>query len=255
MPQPCPPAATLSCDSPAPTQFQDPRISLYVIGQYFSWSPTPRQSATLSDIYMARTPVVIQYVRMNLSAEPWYLPLADEVGIFEAAYRSRLPVLLKGPTGCGKTRFIEYMTWRLYRHDDSARRALPVPLVTVACHEDLSATDLVGRYLLAGNETVWMDGPLTRAVRSGAICYLDEVVEARKDTTVVVHSLTDHRRVLPIEKRGGGREILDVVEVVFELGDGVFDGIAVLVIDLGPTGDTGLHAMSLFIKWNAFFEL
>lgn len=143
---------------------------------------------------------------MNLSAEPWYLPLADEVVIFEAAYRSRLPVLLKGPTGCGKTRFIEYMTWRLYRDEDSARRALQVPLVTVACHEDLSATDLVGRYLLAGNDTVWMDGPLTRAVRSGAICYLDEVVEARKDTTVVVHSLTDHRRVLPIEKTG---ELLD----------------------------------------------
>jgi nitric oxide reductase NorQ protein len=141
---------------------------------------------------------------MNIAAEPWYLPLADEVTIFEAAYRSRLPVLLKGPTGCGKTRFIEHMTWRLYRQENSPRRALPVPLITVACHEDLS--DLVGRYLLAGNETVWMDGPLTRAVRSGAMCYLDEVVEARKDTTVVVHSLTDHRRILPIEKTG---ELLD----------------------------------------------
>jgi nitric oxide reductase NorQ protein len=143
---------------------------------------------------------------MNLSTEPWYLPLADEVKLFEAAYRSRLPVLLKGPTGCGKTRFVEHMTWRLYRSEDSAHRALEVPLITVACHEDLSATDLVGRYLLAGDETVWMDGPLTRAVRSGAICYLDEIVEARKDTTVVVHSLTDHRRVLPIEKTG---ELLD----------------------------------------------
>ena len=142
----------------------------------------------------------------RLTQEPWYLPLADEVRLFEAAYEARLPVLLKGPTGCGKTRFIEHMAWRLYRQIDSPRRGLEVPLITVACHEDLSATDLVGRYLLSGDETVWMDGPLTRAVRSGAICYLDEVVEARKDTTVVVHSLTDHRRVLPIEKTG---ELLD----------------------------------------------
>src|ERR1700731_3374935 len=118
----------------------------------------------------------------RLTREPWYLPLADEGRVFEAAYAARLPVLLKGPTGCGKTRFLEYMAWRLYRQIDSSRRALEVPLVTVACHEDLSATDLVGRYLLSGDETVWTDGPLTRAVRSGAICYLDEVVEARKDT-------------------------------------------------------------------------
>jgi nitric oxide reductase NorQ protein len=142
----------------------------------------------------------------RLIDEPWYLPLADEVQIFEAAYRARLPVLLKGPTGCGKTRFVEHMAWRLYRQGDSARRSLELPLLTVACHEDLTATDLVGRYLLSGDATVWMDGPLTRAVRSGAICYLDEVVEARKDTTVVIHSLTDHRRVLPIEKTG---ELLD----------------------------------------------
>src|SRR5580692_2370103 len=138
----------------------------------------------------------------RLTDEPWYLPLADEVQIFEAAYRARLPVLLKGPTGCGKTRFIEHMAWRLYRESDSARRSLELPLLTVACHEDLTATDLVGRYLLSGDETVWMDGPLTRAVRSGAICYLDEIVEARKDPAVVIHSLTDHRRVLPIEKTG-----------------------------------------------------
>jgi len=122
-------------------------------------------------------------------AQPYYLPLADEVAVFEAAYAARLPVLLKGPTGCGKTRFIEHMSWKLSRN-----------LTTVACHEDLTATDLVGRYLLSGDETVWMDGPLTRAVRAGAICYLDEVVEARKDTTVIIHSLTDHRRVLPIDK-------------------------------------------------------
>jgi len=138
----------------------------------------------------------------RLTSEPWYLPVSDEVKIFEAAYEKRLPVLLKGPTGCGKTRFVEYMAWRLYRQADSRRRELETPLVTVACHEDLTATDLVGRYLLSGDETVWMDGPLTRSVRSGAICYLDEIVEARKDTTVVIHSLTDHRRLLPIEKTG-----------------------------------------------------
>jgi nitric oxide reductase NorQ protein len=136
----------------------------------------------------------------TFTAEPWYLPVGDEVQLFEAAYAARLPVLLKGPTGCGKTRFVEHMAWRLYRDSETPRRDVPTPLVTVACHEDLTATDLVGRYLLSGDETVWMDGPLTRAVRSGAICYLDEVVEARKDTTVVVHSLTDHRRILPIEK-------------------------------------------------------
>jgi nitric oxide reductase NorQ protein len=135
-----------------------------------------------------------------LSTPPYYLSLHDEVAVFEAAYEARLPVLLKGPTGCGKTRFVEYMTWRLYRQQESARHHLAEPLVTVSCHEDLTATDLVGRYLLRADEAVWMDGPLTRAVRSGAICYLDEIVEARKDTTVIIHSLTDHRRLLPIEK-------------------------------------------------------
>jgi nitric oxide reductase NorQ protein len=142
----------------------------------------------------------------RLTTEPWYLPLADEIEVFEAAYHARLPVLLKGPTGCGKTRFVEHMAWRIYRQADTHRRALETPLITVACHEDLTAADLVGRYLLSGDQTVWIDGALTRAVRSGAICYLDEVVEARKDTTVVVHSLTDHRRLLPIEKTG---ELLD----------------------------------------------
>ena len=123
--------------------------------------------------------------------EPFYLPTGKEVELFEAAYAARLPVLLKGPTGCGKTRFVEHMAWRLHRS-----------LFTVACHEDLSATDLVGRFLLEGETTIWHDGPLTRAVRKGAICYLDEVVEARKDTIVVIHPLTDDRRVLPVEKRG-----------------------------------------------------
>lgn len=126
-----------------------------------------------------------------LKKEPYYLPVGKEVELFEAAYRAKLPVMLKGPTGCGKTRFIEYMAYRLNR-----------PLVTVACHEDLSATDLVGRFLLEGEETVWHDGPLTTAVKHGAICYLDEVVEARKDTLVLIHPLTDDRRILPIEKRG-----------------------------------------------------
>ena len=124
--------------------------------------------------------------------QPFYLPVGHEVEVFEAAYAKKLPVLLKGPTGCGKTRFAEYMAHRLG----------PVPLITVACHEDLTATDLVGRYLLEGQETRWLDGPLTRAVKAGAICYLDEIVEARKDTTVLIHPLTDHRRILPIERRG-----------------------------------------------------
>jgi len=139
-----------------------------------------------------------------LQQAPYYLPLADEVEVFLAAYAARLPVLLKGPTGCGKTRFVEYMAYLLYRRPEYAtpeRLAVDTPLITVACHEDLSAGDLVGRYLLAGEETVWIDGPLTRAVCHGAICYLDEIVEARKDTTVLIHALTDHRRILPVEKR------------------------------------------------------
>jgi nitric oxide reductase NorQ protein len=132
--------------------------------------------------------------------------------MFEAAFQERVPVLLKGPTGCGKTRFVEYMAWRLGRPlevsgADSSERALPI--VTVACHEDLTASDLVGRYLLEGETTRWIDGPLTRAVKAGAICYLDEVVEARKDTTVLIHPLTDYRRLLPIEKRA---QVLEAAE-------------------------------------------
>jgi nitric oxide reductase NorQ protein len=140
----------------------------------------------------------------SLLEEPYYLPLADEVEMFTAAYEARLPVLLKGPTGCGKTRFVEYMAHRLYRGADSSehRRGVSQPLQTVSCHEDLSATDLVGRYLLKGEETVWQDGPLMKSVKEGAICYLDEIVEARKDSTVLIHSLTDHRRILPVEKLG-----------------------------------------------------
>ena len=131
---------------------------------------------------------------------PYYLPIRDEVEIFTAAYEKRLPVLLKGPTGCGKTRFVEYMASRLKPEGEGSR------LVTVACHEDLTGSDLVGRYLIKGDETVWIDGPLTQAVKCGAICYLDEVVEARKDTVVLIHPLTDHRRILPIDKKG---EILE----------------------------------------------
>ena len=130
--------------------------------------------------------------------EPYYEPIGDEIAIFEAAYRNKLPVLLKGPTGCGKTRFMEYMAWRLKR-----------PLITVSCHDDLTASDLVGRYLVKGGETVWVDGPLTRAVRVGGICYLDEIVEARKDTMVVIHPLADDRRALPMEKLGQLLEATD----------------------------------------------
>src|ERR1044072_5062008 len=129
--------------------------------------------------------------KYSVAREPYYLAVGKEIELFEAAYKARLPVMLKGPTGCGKTRFIEYMAWRLSR-----------PLITVACHEDLSSTDLVGRFLLEGDETVWHDGPLTSAVRAGAICYLDEVVEARKHPVVIIPPLTDDRRRLPIEKRG-----------------------------------------------------
>ena len=135
----------------------------------------------------------------ELQDEPYYLPLADEVEVFMTAYEQRLPVLLKGPTGCGKTRFVEYMAHRIYRQGESS---IKQPLQTVACHEDLSATDLVGRFLLKAEETVWQDGPLSRAVKEGSICYLDEIVEARKDSTVLIHSLTDHRRILPVEKLG-----------------------------------------------------
>jgi len=127
----------------------------------------------------------------SFAAEPYYQPVGRELELFTAAATKKLPVLLKGPTGCGKTRFVEYMAWKLKR-----------PLVTVACHDDLTTADLVGRYLIVGDETVWLDGPLTAAVRAGAICYLDEIVEARKDTTVVIHPLADSRRALAVDKRG-----------------------------------------------------
>ena len=139
---------------------------------------------------LARVDADDPLANFRIPDEPYYREVGREVALFEAAYRARMPVMLKGPTGCGKTRFVEHMAWKLGR-----------PLITVSCHEDMTASDLVGRYLLDAEGTVWHDGPLTLAVRSGAICYLDEIVEARQDTTVVIHSLTDDRRILPLEKK------------------------------------------------------
>ncbi|MCC6382500.1 MAG: CbbQ/NirQ/NorQ/GpvN family protein [Dehalococcoidia bacterium] len=162
----------------------------------------------------------------TVQQEPYYLPIGDEVQLFETAYEQRIPVLLKGPTGAGKTRFVEYMAWRLghpftrisARTGEEAEHRKP--LITVACHEDLTASDLVGRYLLDTDGTRWVDGPLTRAVKIGAICYLDEVVEARKDTTVLIHPLTDYRRLLPIEKLGQVVEAADGFLLVISYNPG-----------------------------------
>jgi nitric oxide reductase NorQ protein len=134
----------------------------------------------------------------RLKEEPFYAETNGEIGLFKAAALARMPVMLKGPTGCGKSRFVQHMAYRLRR-----------PLITIACHEDLTASDLVGRYLLKGGETIWVDGPLTLGVKHGAIVYLDEIVEARKDTTVVIHPLSDDRRLLPIEKKG---QMIEAVE-------------------------------------------
>ncbi len=135
--------------------------------------------------------MTIDIEQYRIGKEPFYQPQGDEVALYEAAYAARLPVMLKGPTGCGKSRFVEHMAWKLGK-----------PLITVACNEDMTASDLVGRYLLDREGTRWLDGPLTTAARIGAICYLDEIVEARQDTTVVIHPLTDHRRTLPLDKKG-----------------------------------------------------
>ncbi|MEJ7139131.1 CbbQ/NirQ/NorQ/GpvN family protein [Amphibiibacter pelophylacis] len=139
----------------------------------------------------AATSVPTASLAQRLDAEPWYRPQGDELAQFSAAAAAGLPVMLKGPTGCGKSRLVEHMAWRLGR-----------PLVTVACNEDMTAADLVGRFLLDATGTRWQDGPLAQAARLGAVCYLDEVVEARADTTVVIHALTDHRRSLPMDKKG-----------------------------------------------------
>ncbi len=145
----------------------------------------------------------------RIEQEPFYAEVRGEVGLFTIAARQKMAVMLKGPTGCGKTRFVQHMAFKLGR-----------PLITVACHEDLTASDLVGRYLLKGQETVWMDGPLTLGVKHGAIVYLDEVVEARKDTTVVIHPLGDDRRVLPIEKKGQVLEASDDFMLVISYNPG-----------------------------------
>ena len=137
------------------------------------------------------TDQTIDIEQYRITEEPYYEAQGDESAIYAAAYAKRLPVMVKGPTGCGKSRFIEHMAWKLNR-----------PLITVACNEDMTASDLVGRYLLDAHGTRWLDGPLTIAARIGAICYLDEIVEARQDTTVVIHPLTDHRRALPLDKKG-----------------------------------------------------
>ncbi len=144
-----------------------------------------------------------------IKTEPYYCPVGNEVSLYEAAYEARMPVMLKGPTGCGKSRFVEYMAWKLRK-----------PLITIACNEDMTASDLVGRFLLDINGTQWQDGPLTVAARIGAICYLDEVVEARQDTTVVIHPLTDHRRVLPLEKKGELVKAHDNFQIVISYNPG-----------------------------------
>ncbi len=141
-----------------------------------------------SNAEVSHADLAVQYL---VEEEPFYCPVGDEIETYEAAYAARMPMMLKGPTGCGKSRFVEYMAWKLGR-----------PLITVACNEDMTASDLVGRFLLDKDGTRWHDGPLTLAARIGAICYLDEVVEARQDTTVVIHPLTDHRRELPLDKKG-----------------------------------------------------
>ena len=140
----------------------------------------------------------LDIAQYKITEEPYYQAQDDEVELYTAAYEARLPVMIKGPTGCGKSRFIEHMAWKLGK-----------PLITIACNEDMTASDLVGRYLLDANGTRWLDGPLTIAARFGAICYLDEIVEARQDTTVVIHPLTDHRRQLPLDKKG---ELIDAHE-------------------------------------------
>nr|MBI3613346.1 CbbQ/NirQ/NorQ/GpvN family protein [Nitrospirota bacterium] len=147
--------------------------------------------------------------RYRIQQEPFYAEVGGEVGLFTIAAQTRMPVMLKGPTGCGKTRFVQHMAYRLKR-----------PLITVACHEDLTASDLVGRYLLKGDETVWVDGPLTLGVKHGAIVYLDEIVEARKDTTVIIHPLSDDRRILPLEKKGQMVQAVDDFLLVISYNPG-----------------------------------
>jgi nitric oxide reductase NorQ protein len=170
----------------------------------------------------------------RIVTEPFYLPQGNEIELALAAYREQLPLLLKGPTGCGKTRFMRYMAWRLGR-----------PLITVSCHDDLSTSDLIGRYLVKGMEAVWLDGPLTLAVRHGAICYLDEIVEARKDTTVVIHPLADDRRELPVEKLG----LLFAAPAEFMLAVSYNPGYQSVLKDLKPS--TRQRFVSLYFAYPA----
>ena len=158
---------------------------------YRSATPTPETQAMSRSAANAVASTSGLLDSYRVADEPYYRAIGDEVALYEAAYSVRMPIMLKGPTGCGKTRFVEYMAWKLGK-----------PLITVACNEDMTASDLVGRFLLDANGTRWQDGPLALAARHGAICYLDEVVEARQDTTVVIHPLTDARRILPLEKKG-----------------------------------------------------
>ncbi|NQW17008.1 MAG: CbbQ/NirQ/NorQ/GpvN family protein [Chloroflexi bacterium] len=175
---------------------------------------------TQADTGFTETKVEEYYVQ----EEPFYIPHSDEIELFTAAYNEQIPVLLKGPTGTGKTRFVEHMAWLLSTQSKGTVRkhgkAEGIPLVTVACHEDLTASDLVGRFLIDTDGTRWSDGPLTRAVKAGGICYLDEVVEARKDTTVIIHSLTDHRRTLTIDKLGQMIEAADGFLMVISYNPG-----------------------------------
>jgi len=171
-------------------------------------------------------PDIAQQYRVAI--EPFYRTVADEVELYEAAYARRMPVMLKGPTGCGKSRFVEYMAWKLGR-----------PLITVACNEDMTASDLIGRFLLDKDGTKWQDGPLTTAARIGAICYLDEVVEARQDTTVVIHPLTDHRRVLPLDKKGELIQAHDDFQLVISYNPGYQS----LMKDLKPSTKQRFGAM------------
>ena len=140
---------------------------------------------------MSVTENIVDVEQYKIATEPYYESVSDEIALYESAYEVRMPMMIKGPTGCGKSRFVEYMAWKLGK-----------PLITVACNEDMTASDLVGRFLLDKDGTKWQDGPLTTAARIGAICYLDEIVEERQDTTVVIHPLTDHRRSLPLDKKG-----------------------------------------------------
>ena len=166
----------------------------------------------------------------RIPAQPYFRPAGDEVELFMAAYRLRLPVLLKGPTGCGKTRFVEHMAWRL-----------GLPLVQVACNEDTSASDLLGRYLLDRDGTYWVDGPLTQAARHGAICYLDEFVEARQDATVVIHPLTDARRTLPLDRKGEVVQAHPDFHLVISYNPGYQSELKRLAVDAAALRRAGLR--------------